>query len=108
MKARRPVFKKFPDIENAPLHPGEILREDVLPLLPLSRHELARKLKLSTAALEDLLAGRRPVTKLLADRLGVVVGYGARYWLGLQRQHDFWSAAIAATAQRDADRPARR
>ena len=93
------MFKKFPDIDYAPIHPGETLREDILPALSLSHRELARQLKLSPTSLDDFLAGRRKVTKKLAERLGTVVGYGPRYWLGLQRQHDLWATAVAASTR---------
>lgn len=76
-----------------PLHPGEILREDVLPQLKISRARLARKLDISTRRLEDILEERASVTKPLARKLGLVVGYGGRYWLGLQLQHDLWRGA---------------
>jgi addiction module HigA family antidote len=75
---------------HIPPHPGEILREDILPSLDMTRAELAKRLRISTRRLSDLLAERRPIDVDLALRLGAVVGYGARYWLGMQIQHDIW------------------
>ena len=89
------------DSEQAPPHPGEILREDILPVLGMSRSGLARHLGISARRLRELLAERRPVTLDLAVRLGTALSYGTRYWLGLQVQYDLWrsdrSAAVAVT-----------
>jgi addiction module HigA family antidote len=87
------MFKNhFDDLDRAPLHPGEVLREDVLPHIEMSRSDLARHLGISTDTIADLIAERRPVTLDLARRLGIAFGQGAHYWLGLQAQHDQWLA----------------
>jgi antitoxin HigA-1 len=75
-----------------PPHPGELLREQILPRLTLSRKELAAKLGVSLTRLSDFLAERRPVSLDMARRLGKAFGNGARYWLALQMQHDVWTA----------------
>jgi antitoxin HigA-1 len=82
-----------------PPHPGELLREQILPRLGLSRKELAGKLGVSPARLIDFLAERRPVSLDLARRLGKAFGNGARYWLALQMQHDVWNAERADTIE---------
>jgi antitoxin HigA-1 len=85
-----PVFKDIYQRAAAPPHPGEILRDDILPLLELTRAALARKLGVTPRRLANLLAERSPITADLAQRLGIVLGHGPRYWLGLQMQHDVW------------------
>ena len=75
-----------------PPHPGELLREQILPRLNLSRKELAGKLGVSLARLGDFLGERRPVSLDLARRLGKAFGNGARYWLAMQMQYDVWTA----------------
>lgn len=87
------MFKIQSDRDPAPPHPGEILREDILPHVAMSRAELARHLGISTRMLCDLLAEKRAVTLDLAVRLGAALGQGARYWLGVQTQHDIWQAS---------------
>ena len=82
-----------------PPHPGEILREQILPRLALSRKELAVKLGVSLTRLVDLLGERRPVSLDMARRLGKAFGNGARYWLALQMQHDVWNAERADTIE---------
>ena len=86
------VFKKLYTRDNAPPHPGETLREDILPELAVSRTALARRLGISPRKLSQLLAEKIPVSVDLALRLGTVIGYGPRYWLGLQMHHDVWLA----------------
>lgn len=79
--------------EEPPPHPGDILRDDILPLLGLSRVKVARALGIGPRKLSSVIAGKTPVTLDLALRLGTVLGHGPRYWLGLQMQHDLWYAA---------------
>ena len=87
------MFKIQSDRDSAPPHPGEILREDILPHVSMSRTELASHLGISARMLADVLAEKRAVTLDLAVRLGTALGQGARYWLGLQTQHDIWQAS---------------
>lgn len=87
------------DRDVSPPHPGEILREDILPRLGLTRLALAQRLGISTRILSAFLNERRPVTLDLAIRLGSCLGHGARYWLGLQAQYDMWHAAQIETSR---------
>lgn len=91
------MFKPQSDRDPAPPHPGEILREDILPHVAMSRTELARHLGISRRTLGDILSEKRAVTLDLAVRLGTALGQGARYWLGLQSQHDIWQASRLET-----------
>ncbi len=78
--------------EMAPPHPGEVLREDILPELDITPRDLARHLDVPERCLTDLLAERLPLTPDLGSRLGIALGQGARYWIGLQAQYDLWQA----------------
>lgn len=75
-----------------PMHPGELLREDVLPALGRSKVEIARLLGISRQTLYDILAEKQPVTPGMALRLGKLVGNGPTLWLNLQRRYDLWQA----------------
>lgn len=86
----RAMYRDLSEYQPEPPHPGEILREDILPCLKLSRTALARHLGISARRLSDVLAERRPVDRSLAQRLGLAFGHGTRYWLGLQIQYDLW------------------
>lgn len=72
----------------SPSHPGEILREDILPNVGVSKAELARRLRVSRQTLYDLLGERQPVTPAMALRLGRLFGNSPEFWLNLQRDHD--------------------
>jgi addiction module HigA family antidote len=74
-----------------PPHPGEILREEVLPRLKLSRRQLAEMLGVSYSTASSLLSARRRLTPALAARLAAATGTNAVYWLVLQAHHDAWS-----------------
>ncbi len=83
----------------APLHPGEILREDLLPHYGLSAAGLARALGVSRQFSSELLAEKRDITADLAHRLGSAFNLGTHYWLALQKQYDLWHASEPATAR---------
>ena len=82
---RRPV-------QSPPVHPGQILREDVLPALRLSVAEAARQLGVARQTLHRILAGKAAVTPEMAVRLGKFCGNGPGLWLRLQQTYDLWHA----------------
>jgi antitoxin HigA-1 len=72
----------------APMHPGELLREDVLPALGRPKTEIARLLGISRQTLYDILNEKQPITAQMALRIGKMCGNGADIWLNLQRTYD--------------------
>jgi addiction module HigA family antidote len=82
--------KRHPGIK--PLHPGELLREDVIPALRKPKAEIARLLGISRQALYDILNEKAPVTADMAVRLGKLCGNGPNLWVNLQRSYDLWHA----------------
>jgi antitoxin HigA-1 len=82
--------KQPPKME--PVHPGAILREDVLPALNLAVSEAARQLGVSRQMLHSILAERSAVSPEMAVRLGRFCGNGASVWLRMQTAHDLWHA----------------
>lgn len=75
-----------------PVHPGEILREDVLPALRVPKTTVARKLGISRQQLYDILNEKHPVTAATALRLGKYLGNGPDLWLNLQSRYDLQMA----------------
>jgi addiction module HigA family antidote len=75
-----------------PTHPGEVLREDVLPELGLSVAAAARRLHVTRQTLHRILAGTSAVTPDMALRIGALCGNGPSLWLRMQQQHDLWHA----------------
>lgn len=78
-----------------PTHPGEILREDVLPALDITKTRLALLLHVSRQTLYDLLGEKQPVTPQMALRLGRLLGNGPDIWLRLQGAFDLATQAKA-------------
>jgi addiction module HigA family antidote len=86
----------------APMHPGELLREDVLPALARPRAEIARLLGVSRQTLHSILTERTPVTPEMALRLGKLCGNGPELWLNLQSRHDLERLKKAKRAELEA------
>lgn len=82
--------KRNPDL--APAHPGELLREVVLPAVGKSKSEIADLLGISRQQLHAILAERKPVSASIAVRMGKLFGNGAGLWLRMQADHDVWQA----------------
>ena len=77
-------------LKRAPIHPGEILREDVLSSLGISVTEAARRLGVSRQQLHRILACTHPITPRMALRIGRFVGNGPGLWLRMQQNYDLW------------------
>jgi len=60
--------------KKRPTHPGEILREDVLPAAGLTRDKIAKLLGVSRRTVSEILHERRPVTTDMAHRLARAFG----------------------------------
>ncbi len=82
-----------------PTHPGEVLREDVLPALHLSVAETARQLRVTRQTLHRILSGRSAVTPEMALRLGRFCGNSPDLWLRMQHAHDLWNAQETLQAE---------
>ena len=90
MPRKQTYPKRHPDI--LPVHPGELLREDVVPALQMSVSELARSLGVTDSQLRAVLAEKKPVTAELAVRLAAAFKPSAEFWLRLQASYDLWHA----------------
>ena len=71
-----------------PVHPGEILREDILKPLGLTAHGLARELRVPATRISEILHGRRAITADTALRLARYLGTSPQFWMNLQTSHD--------------------
>jgi len=71
--------------KRRPTHPGEILREDVLPGAGLTQDKLARLLGVSRPTISEILNERRPVTTDMTHRLSRAFGTSPEMWLGLSK-----------------------
>jgi addiction module HigA family antidote len=90
---------------NAPVHPGEILREEFMVPLGLSGYALARECRVPRTRIERLTREETPVTADTALRLGRYFGTGPEFWMNLQTAFDLASAdhrAVKAITPRKA------
>lgn len=82
-----------------PPHPGEALREDVLPALGLTVTEAAAQLGVTRAALSRVLHGRTAISAEMALRLegwlGIENGGRTDAWIAQQAAYDLWKAREA-------------
>jgi antitoxin HigA-1 len=84
---------RHPDIE--PVHPGAVLREDVLPALAMPVSTAAGHLGISRQTLHRILAEKASVTPEMALRIGKFCGNGPDIWLRVQEDYDLWHAERA-------------
>jgi len=79
----------------APVHPGEVLREDFLMSMGLSAYALARACGVPRTRIERLAREETPVTADTALRLGRYFGTTPAFWMGMQAQYDLARAEDA-------------
>jgi addiction module HigA family antidote len=72
----------------APVHPGEILREEFMQPLELSQTQLGRDLGVSPRRINEIVHGKRSITADTALRLSLYFGTSAEFWVGLQADYD--------------------
>jgi len=72
----------------APIHPGEIIREDVIIPLDMSVNQLAKALAVDATRLNEIVRGRRGITADTALRLARYLGSTPEFWLNLQVQYE--------------------
>jgi antitoxin HigA-1 len=78
--------------KRCPTHPGQLLREDVIPATGRTKTEIASLLGISRQHLYDILEERKPVSPAVAVRLGKLFGDGAGIWVRMQAAYDTWQA----------------
>src|ERR1700733_1098475 len=89
---KMPNFAAKRNPNRCPTHPGELLREDILPALGKTKVQIAEALGISRQHLYDILGEKKPVSPEIAVRLGAAFGDGAEVWLRMQAAYDAWHA----------------
>lgn len=87
-----------------PIHPGEILRDE-LEALELSARRFAGHIGVPPNAVTGIINGERRVTAAMALRLGRALGTDARYWANLQSLYDTKMARAELGEALDAIQP---
>lgn len=72
----------------APVHPGEMLREDFMKPLGLTVNKLALELHVPATRIGEIVHGRRRITAETALRLARYFNTNAEFWLNLQNFYD--------------------
>jgi addiction module HigA family antidote len=88
-----------------PVHPGEILREDLLKPLGISLNRLGRDLRVPVTRVSEIAHGRRSITADTALRLARYFDTTPEFWMNLQAAYDLDVAqrASADKIARDVD-----
>ena len=90
----------------APLHPGEMLREEFMKPLGLSSNALAMELRVPVTRISEIVRERRGITADTALRLARYFNMSPNFWMRLQMDYDLESASDAEeTAIHAAIRP---
>ena len=71
-----------------PIHPGEIIREDILPEVGLTVTAAAKALGVSRQMLHDILAERRPLSAVMCLKISRLFGSSPEMWMRLQATYD--------------------
>lgn len=95
--------KKLP-----PTHPGELLRDEIMPAVGLAQGQLATLLGVSRRTVNEIVTERRSVSADMAHRLAKLLNTTPEFWLGLQQDVDLWKAAEAGKTDYQRIKPVRR
>ncbi|MDR3674400.1 MAG: HigA family addiction module antitoxin [Acidobacteriota bacterium] len=75
-----------------PVHPGEILREDILPEVGLSVTAAAKALGVSRQMVHDILAERKPLSAVMCLKVSRLLGSTPEFWMRLKAEYDLKKA----------------
>jgi antitoxin HigA-1 len=73
-----------------PVHPGAILREDILKEIKLSVTRAAENLQVSRKQLSEVVNEGAAISAEMAVRLEDAFGVSAEFWLDMQKAYDIW------------------
>ncbi len=76
----------------APIHPGEILREEFLGPMGITPYRLAKDINVPLTRITEILAGNRSISADTALRLARYFAMSERFWSNLQANYDLEAA----------------
>src|SRR6478736_1578273 len=88
-----------------PVTPGELLLEEFLKPMGISRYRLAKEIGVPAQRIGDIVAGKRAITADTDLRLCRFFGLSTGYWLRAQTIHDTEVAERALSAELAKIRP---
>lgn len=83
-------MKSLRDPKRKPTHPGELLREEVLPALKMTQTAFAKRLGVSRLSVSELLLEKRALSPDMAIRVGRLTNTTPESWLRMQEALDLW------------------
>ena len=86
-------YRAIRDPDRCPAHPGELLREVVIPATGRTRPRSLRCSGSPVSHLYDITEERKPVSPAVAIRLGKLFGDSAGVWVRMPAAYDTWHAA---------------
>ncbi len=72
----------------SPIHPGEVLLEDFLTPLGITRYRLAKSIGVPQRRIDEICSGKRAISADTALRLARFFGTDSQSWLNLQSRYD--------------------
>ncbi len=87
------------EIEMKPVHPGAVLREDVLKEMKISITKAARELNVSRKQLSEIVNETSSISAEMAVRLESGFGVKAEFWLDMQKNFDIWKVKSSGRVQ---------
>lgn len=82
-----------------PVTPGELLKEEFLGPLGLTKYRLAKEIGVPAQRIGDIVAGKRAITADTDLRLSKFFGLSKGYWLRAQAAYDTEIAEAAMAAE---------
>ena len=71
-----------------PVHPGTVMKADLLEPLGMSVNKLAAELHVPANRLSQIISGKRGISPDTSLRLSRYFGFTPEYWLNMQAQYD--------------------
>jgi addiction module HigA family antidote len=72
----------------APITPGELLNEEFLLPLGITKYRISKEISVPAQRIGEIVAGKRAITADTDLRLCKYFGLSAGYWLRLQNKYD--------------------
>jgi antitoxin HigA-1 len=88
------------------IHPGEILLEDFLEPMGLTRYRLAKDIHVTLPRINDIVHGKLSISADTALRLGTYFRLPAEFWMNLQTDYDLRLARTNKDLKKIKPRPA--
>lgn len=86
-----------------PIHPGEILLEDFLIPMGITRYRLAKSIGVPQRRIDEICIGKRAITADTALRLARFFSTDSQSWLNLQSRYDLEVAGESLAEQLERD-----